>query len=395
MLGGVFVWGIVLGYDNRPAAERVVGVINKKSAVEEAVTADFSPFWQAWEIIDDNFVAATTAPESQVKGEQRVRGAIAGLVASLDDPYSVFLPPEEKKLFESDLSGTFGGVGMEVDKRDGDIVVVAPLEGTPAKAAGVQTGDRIIKIGDRTAADLELHEAIQLIRGEVGTIVVVTVARDKSPEPLVFKLTRQIIQLPTIDTKVERGVFVIKLHNFGGTASELFRQALRKFVTAGTDKLIIDLRGNPGGYLEAAVDLSSWFLPAGETVVIEDRGGHEDPVHYRSRGYNPFTEQLKMVVLVDGGSASASEIFAGALAEHGRARLVGEKTFGKGSVQELITLDNNGAIKLTVAHWLTPRGNSISENGLKPDIEVVRPEKEKEGSDAQLAKAVDVLLALP
>jgi carboxyl-terminal processing protease len=185
---------------------------------------------------------------------------------------------------------------------------------------------------------------------------------------------------------------VLELYNFSAQSPRLFRNALRDFVASGSDKLIVDLRGNPGGFLEAAVELASWFLPPGKPVVIEDFGKQGERRVHRSRGYNVFNENLKMVILINNGSASASEIFAGALREHGRAKLVGTQTFGKGSVQELVKITPETSLKVTVARWLTPNGVSISEGGLTPDIEVkMTPEDAKKKRDPQMEKAIELL----
>jgi len=240
---------------------------------------------------------------------------------------------------------------------------------------------------------MTVDEAVKLIRGEVGTTVALTVNR--SGEGIKdFEIVRGRIQMPTMETELlPSGVFVLKLYSFNALSPQLFKQGLRQFIKAKTDKLIIDLRGNPGGYLEASVDVASWFLPEGKVVVKERRVIGEDDKLYRSRGYNVFDDKLKLVILIDGGSASASEIVAGALSEHGRAVLIGEKTFGKGSVQELVSLPDGSAVKITIAKWLTPEDHSISENGLKPAIEVDMTAEDREaGRDPQLAAAVDYLL---
>ncbi len=202
-------------------------------------------------------------------------------------------------------------------------------------------------------------------------------------------------RLKTGDTGLRKdGIFVIRLFSFTATAPELFRSALRKFVESGSHKLIVDLRGNPGGYLDAAWDMASWFLPAGDIIVTEDFGGKDTNKIYRSKGYNIFGKDLQMIILVDGGSASASEIFAGALQEHGKAKLVGVKTFGKGSVQELIPVTADTSLKVTIARWLTPSGHNLSHDGLNPDVAVSITQKDIDTkNDAQMNKAVEILKA--
>ncbi len=403
--GVAFSFGRATGEGMRPTPLAApINLVNQSAA--QPAEVDFAPFWQAWRLIDERFVdpnaTTTTDSGSAVASptQKRVWGAIGGLVDSLGDPYTVFLPPAENQAFEEEIRGNFGGVGMEVGMRDGRMTVIAPLKDTPAARAGILAGDRILEIDGESTVKLPLDEAIGLIRGEVGTTVKLKISRGEKNEIKDLAVVRAVINVPTIETELlprppdgGTGVFLIKFYNFGGTASTLFRRALREFVAAKTNKLIIDLRGNPGGYLEAAVETASWFLPAGAVVAIEDKGRDAEPTVYKSRGYDVFTEKLKLVILVDRGSASASEIFAGALREHGRATLVGEQTFGKGSVQELVPLDDNGALKITIARWLTPHGVSISHDGLKPDLAVAqKAEAEKYSpTDLQLAKAVEIL----
>ncbi len=383
-----FVLGVYLGFNNRPAVSSITSLINKESDIPGEKKTDFSPFWESWKIIDEKYVS-----ENGTNEQERVWGAISGLVSSLKDPYSVFLPPEEKKLFESDISGNFEGVGMEIGIRDKVLTVIAPLKGTPAEKAGILPGDKILKIDDTPTVDLSVDQAIKLIRGKRGTAVRLSILREPKEEPVEIEVVRDIINIPTIDTEVKNDVFVIRLYNFSANSPGLFREALREFAVSGKDKLVLDLRGNPGGYLEAAVDMASWFLPAGKVVVREDFGKKSEPVIYRSRGYDVFNENLKMAILINGGTASASEILAGALSEHGKAKLVGEKTFGKGSVQELVEVTPESSLKITVARWLTPNGTSISKGGLAPDVEVAMTAEDLEKNrDPQMDRAIKLLL---
>lgn len=394
LIGGAFFFGIYLGYENRPAVDKVTSVFNKTEGQPPEV--DFSPFWQAWKILEDRYVDTNGTTTKKISNEDRVWGAIAGLAKSLGDPYTIFLPPEDKKRFDEDISGNFSGVGMEVGMRDGFLVVVAPLPNTPAKRAGILAGDKIIKIDNEFTTNMNITEAVQNIRGEKGTAVVLTMLRGDNNEELKFEVVRDTITIPTIETNLlPEGVFVIRLFNFSANAPELFREALDEFIDSGTDKLIVDLRGNPGGFLDASVHISSWFLASDEVVVREMRGQANDEKTHRSLGFNIFTDQLKMAVLVDRGSASASEIVAGALADNGKAILIGEQTFGKGSVQELVPVTKDTSIKVTIARWFTPAGTSISEGGLTPDILVEVTEEDIEsGNDPFIEKAVGYLLSL-
>ncbi len=390
LIGVVFFVGFNLGEKKAMQERPPLNILNATSTED----VDLAAFWKAWNILDQNFVKkSSTTPD--IKSEDKVWGAIAGLAASYDDPYTMFFPPVESKAFEEEISGSFGGVGMEIAIQDGVLTVIAPLKGTPAYRAGVKSGDKIISIDEKPAIGMSTEEAIGLIRGESGTSVSITFAREGVKEPIVKNIVRENINIPTVDTKLTKeGVFVISLYNFSATSPNLFRNSLREFVESGSNKLVLDLRGNPGGYLEAALDMASWFLPAGKTVVTEDFGGNRDPKVYKSKGYDVFTDKLKMVILINEGSASASEILAGALREYDKATLIGTNTFGKGSVQELVSITDDTSLKVTVAHWLTPKGNTISDGGLAPDIEVkITPENTKDGNDPQLNEAVKYLLS--
>ncbi|MFZ2556113.1 MAG: S41 family peptidase [Minisyncoccia bacterium] len=395
-MGGFIVGGAGTSRSILPAAvAQTLGVDAPPAGV------DFSPVWKAWAIMDQKFVPAsvptTTASTSEpvIAGtpeEKRVYGMIQGLAESLGDPYTYFLPPVEQKQFQEDLSGNFEGVGMEIAVRDEVLTVVAPLKGTPAERAGMKPGDLILKINDVDTRGMDVSAAVNLIRGPKGSEVRIFVAREGWSEPREIKVMRDVINIPVLETKTVDGVFVIGLHNFTSNSPLLFRQALREFVDSGQSRLIIDLRGNPGGYLEASVDMASWFLPSGKIVVTEDYAGNSDNVDHRSRGYDIFNQNLRMVILVDKGSASASEILAGALRYWGKAQLVGTATFGKGSVQELIPITSNTGLKVTVARWLMPDGVQIPKDGIKPDVEVkVTEEDVKAGKDAQMEKAIELL----
>ncbi|MBX4199055.1 S41 family peptidase [Candidatus Parcubacteria bacterium] len=362
------------------------------TATIPSANVNFAPFWKAWTILKKDYVPTSTST-NVVTDQDKVWGAIQGLTASLGDPYTVFFPPVESKEFATDIKGSFVGVGMEVGQDTGVLTIVAPLKGSPAEAAGLRAGDKILRIDDKDSARLSTEEAVRLIRGEEGTAVTFTIGRQGKTAPFTVKVVRQTINIPTIDTKdMGNGVFYIALYSFSENSPELFRGALRQFVESKDTKLILDLRGNPGGYLEAALDMASWFLPSGQVVVSEDYGPGKDPTVYRSKGYNVFNDQLKFAILVDGGSASASEILAGALSELGRATLIGQKTFGKGSVQELVPVTDDTTLKVTIARWLTPKGNSISHQGITPAIVVARTEADaKAGKDPQLDRAVQFL----
>ncbi len=384
LLAAVFVIGAYFGYTNRPVVEKITSLFNKEPVA--SVQVDFSPFWTAWNDIESKYVG-----RNNLDRQKMVWGAIDGMVKSLDDPYTVFFPPKEAELFESSVKGQFSGVGFEIGIRDKVLTVITPLKDTPAYRAGIKAGDKILKINGTSTAEMAVDEAIFMIRGEKGTPVTLTIAREGEKTPRDFEIIRDTINIPIVDTeKKPGGIFIIRLYNFSENSPEAFRNALREMMESGNSKLILDLRGNAGGYLEASVDIASWFLPSGKVVAIEDFG-NSDKTDYRSRGYDIF-KNLPFVVLVNQGSASAAEILAGALQDYKLATLVGEKTFGKGSVQELLPVTDNTSVKVTIARWLTPNGRSISEKGLTPDVEVKITDKDIEsGKDPQMDKAIEIL----
>lgn len=372
---------------------------------DQPTNTDFSPVWKAWNILDERFVdthASTTASTTEEvltpeeRKQERVWGMIQGLAASLGDPYTVFLPPSEAEIFNDDISGSFEGVGMEISIRDGVLTIVSPLKGTPASLAGLKSADRILEIDGESTVKMGIDGAVRRIRGPRGSDVVFTILREGEREPLEISVTRDTINIPTIETRKRAdGIFVIELLNFSAKSPDLFRLALKEFVDSNSRKLIIDLRGNPGGFLDAAVDMASWFLPSGKIVVTEDYGGNETNKVHRSRGYDVFNpESMEVVILIDRGSASASEILAGALHEHGIATLVGTRSFGKGSVQELINITKDTSLKVTVARWLLAGDVFITQDGIEPDILVEIP-SEDEGFNPErdyiLDKAVEHL----
>lgn len=365
--------------------------LESANSSDKLESVDLTSFWKVWDIIDSKYVDGVTA--SSTINTDKMYGAIKGLVASLNDPYSEFFTPTENKQFNDELSGSLEGVGMTVGVRNKLLTVISPIKGSPSDRAGVLPGDIILKIDDKDALTLNIDEAIKLIRGKKGTTVNLSLGREGRTEPLSVSIVRDVISIPTIDIKrLPNGVFMISLYEFNASSASLFRNAMKEFYASGSNKLILDLRNNPGGFLDSAVDISSWFIGSGKTIVTEDYGNKREPVVHRSKGYNVFSPNMKMVVLINGGSASASEIVAGALSEYGVATLVGEKSFGKGSVQELLPVTGDTSIKITVAKWLTPKGKSISKEGLFPDFEVKMTEDDiLKGLDPQLEKAKEII----
>jgi len=398
-----FFAGTAIGTSHVAPATAIMGAVGITENYTQPTNVDFSPVWKAWSIIDERYVpphaattTATTTPNGASDPQARVWGLIDGLAGSLDDPYTVFMPPVQAQIFSEDIAGNFEGVGMEIAIRDNILTVVSPLKDSPSARAGMKAGDRIIKIDGTDTRGITIEVAVQKIRGLKGTEVTFTIVREGEQESKEIKVTRDVINIPTIKTELRPdGVFVIDLYNFSAVSSGLFRGALREFVESSSNELILDLRGNPGGYLEAAVEMASWFLPQGEIVVTEDYVDKQNDIVHRSRGYNVFGPNLHMIVIVDRGSASASEILAGALKHYHIAQLLGTNTFGKGSVQELVPITADTSLKFTVARWLTPGGIQIPIEGIEPDIMLkVTDEEIKAGKDPQLDKAVELLLQM-
>lgn len=388
LLSGVFGIGLYMGYSHRPEIEKVTSVTNKTPSFE--TTADFTAFWKAWNVLKEKSIYS-----DKITDQDRVWGAISGLAGATGDPYTTFFNPEDNKLFKDEIKGSFSGIGAEIGMKDKVLTIIAPLKDTPAWKAGIKSGDKILKIDKTSTNNLSTDKAINLMRGERGTPVVLTIFRTGENETREITIIRDTIEIPTIDTEsLPDGIFLIKFYSFSENSDTLFANALNEFHKTGDHKLILDLRGNPGGYLDVAVNIGSWFIDEGKVIVSEDFGSSRKAEYYRSHGPKLFNDKLQFIVLVDGGSASASEILAGALREHKVATLVGEKTFGKGSVQELVDITPETSLKVTIAKWLTPNGISISQAGLEPDVKVPFTAKDLTAKrDPQMIKAVEILKA--
>jgi carboxyl-terminal processing protease len=282
---------------------------------------------------------------------------------------------------------------MEVGLRDRLITIISPLPGTPAERSGLLSGDVIVKIDDTSTEGMSIDEAVRLIRGEKGTTVNFEIFREGEIEFRKIPVVRDNIDIPTVKTEKVDDVFIVSLYSFNAVSDSKMQEAMEAYAASGANKLIVDLRGNPGGFMQSAVDIASFFLPSGKVVVREQSGkGGEDKIfRTRNRQVREFAPD-NLVVLVDGGSASASEILAGALKDHGTATLLGDHTFGKGSVQELLELKDGSSLKVTIARWLTPNGVSISHEGLAPDILIKRTPQDREaGKDPQKDAAIRFL----
>lgn len=397
LAGGAFFSGLYIGQvkmtSNDTQSASIFSIFLPKSTA--SVAADTSrpqldEFWRIWDLLDEKFAVTSS---TSISTEAKLQGAIDGLVNAYGDPYTVYFPPTDAQAFDENISGNFSGVGMEVGLQEGLVTVIAPLKETPAERAGILAGDVVVKIDERSTEGMQIDEAVSLIRGERGTVVTLQIYREGEFDFLTIPITRDTINIPTVKTDLAGDTFTIALYSFNAVAEEQVRNALVEYGKSGAKTLILDLRGNPGGFLQSAVAIGDYFLPAGKIIVKEEFSDQTESKVFRSRGrqIGSFTPK-NLVVLVDNGSASASEILAGALKDHGVATIIGSQTFGKGSVQELVKLENGSSLKVTVARWVTPNNTSISEGGLQPDILISRtPEQRKNEEDPQKDAALKFL----
>ncbi|MGC9611018.1 MAG: S41 family peptidase [Minisyncoccia bacterium] len=356
------------------------------TATSTELDADFSIFWDAVNTAKGKYFDI-----KNIKDQDLVYGAVKGMLGALGDPYSTFFPPSDADKFTQDLNGVFGGVGMEIGVKKNQLVVIAPLKGNPAEAAGIKAGDAILEINGTSTIDMDAESAVKLIRGDVDTNVKLKIFRDGWKEAKDFSIKRAIVQVPTLDWEMKDGnIAYVQLYSFNGSASSLFYNMALSSLFQGAKGMVLDLRNDPGGFLDVAVNIAGWFLNRGDAVVREDFHSGAQSI-LRANGPSAFVN-LPIVVLVNGGSASASEILAGALQDIRKAKLVGEKTFGKGSVQEINSLKDGSSLKISIAQWLTPNGRQINKKGIVPDIEVKFPD---DGiinkKDPQLDKALEII----
>ncbi len=361
------------------ASTRSVNITDSRDLID----ADFNLFWEAVDLVKEKYVGI-----DEVKDQDIIYGAIQGVLGSLNDPYTSFFNPADAKKFEEDLSGSFGGIGAEIGIRNNVLTVISPLKGNPAEAAGIKAGDRIIEINSTSTADMSVDRAVTIIRGKPGTEIKLKIFREGWKDTKEFAFKRAIISLPTLDWEIKDGnIGYIKIHNFNPKAVGLLREASDDLISKNIKGLIVDVRNNPGGYLDSAVQIASYFMEPGKAVVKELERGKDPQILY-SFG-RPVFVSIPTVVLVNEGSASASEILAGALRDDRDIKLVGQKTFGKGSVQEVEELKDGSTLKVTIAEWVTPKDVKIHKKGLTPDYEVkISEEADK---DPQLDKALELL----
>ena len=382
--------------------------VTNKEAPASLQNVDFSLFWTVWQKLEGKYYN-----KEKLNPQKMLIGAIEGMTQSLEDPYTMFLPPTQNSSFKSSLAGQFSGIGAELGMREKQIIVVAPLSGSPAEKAGLKAGDAILKVDDSLTVNWSLSGAVEKIRGPKGTTVNLTILRKEGASPLEVKIARDTITVKSVDgwikkvkaiegikdTKEIKGgqeaeVGYIRLSQFGDSTNKDWLALINSFqLETQKDQnikgFILDLRNNPGGYLADAIFIASEFLVQGTPVVIEENGqGAKNTLSVSRKG---LFYDIKLVVLINKGSASASEIVSGALRDNKRARLVGETSFGKGTIQEANDLGNGAGLHITIAKWLTPNGTWVHGSGLKPDIEVPLDTKDQ-SHDAQLEKAVSELL---
>ena len=380
----IFGFGFFIGNFSKPSVEKIEGLSNKELDIPSLV--DFNLFWDAWNVVERKYVN-----RFELDRQKMVYGAIVGMLDSLEDPYSIFMEPKDSEKFIDDMSGSFDGIGAEVGIRKEVLTIISPLEGNPAQKAGLKPGDKILKIDDILTGDLNLDEAVSLIRGERGVEVTLLIFREEWKEAKEIKIIRDEIKIPIIKWEIlDDNIAHIQFYHFTENSASEFRRTINEILLLQPNGIILDLRNNPGGYLETAVDIASWFLPKGEIVIIEDFG-NDKRNEFISKGYKKL-EDMPTIVLINEGSASASEILAGALRDIKEIKIVGQKSFGKGSIQQLEKLKGGSSVKITVAKWLTPSGLSISEEGIAPDEEVeITMEDIDEMRDPQLDKALEML----
>lgn len=364
---------------------KVTGKYNKAPDGKLSQDVNFDLFWKVWDLLESSYV-----DKSKLNEKTMLYGAIKGMVSSVGDPYTVFMDPKISQDFSNDLAGTFEGIGAEVGMKADGITIVAPLPDMPAEKAGLKAGDRIIAIDGKTTSGLSVDEAVKQIRGPKGTDVKLTIYRKEFDQPKDFVIKRDKIVVKSVNAKMrDDKIYLIEISNFNDDTQVLFDQAISKAVELSPKGIILDLRNNPGGYLETAIEMASEWVEEGPVVSEQSADGKQTPFLARGRAR---AKNIPTVVLVNQGSASASEIVAGALQDAKEATIIGMQTFGKGSVQNLENLPDGSSVKITIAKWLTPNGTSINDTGIKPDIQIdLTADDFNNSKDPQFQAAVDVL----
>ncbi|MDD3284527.1 MAG: S41 family peptidase [Patescibacteria group bacterium] len=383
-----FFIGVITGATNieKNPNGNIGRLLNKDADKSNYLSKDvnFKLFWEVWDLIREKYI------NQDITDSEMFYGAEAGLVASLKDPYSVFLPPDVSSDFNDELEGKFEGIGAEIGIKNDKLTVVAPLSDSPAEKAGIKAGDIILKIDDFDTTGISLSKAVSMIRGDKGTEVILKVLH-KNNEEETIKINRDQIHYESVKwTTRENNIGYIQITHFNQDTEKLFDNAVNEVLNKNVNSIILDLRNNPGGYLSTAIKISSYWIEDG--VIVKEQSQNKEKMQNYSASGQAKLKNKKTIVLVNGGSASASEIVAGALQDYEIAQIVGEKTFGKGSVQDLTQLSDGSSVKLTIAKWLTPKDRSINEEGIEPDITIeLTAEDYNADRDPQMDKAIELL----
>ncbi len=374
---------ISAGKTNIPLEEAVI--INQDKKLEN--TVDFSLFWDVWDKLKNKYVDA-----EKLDAKKMLYGAIEGMLTATGDPYTIFLDPEQNKKFNEEISGSFEGIGAEMGIKNGVLTIIAPLEGAPAEKAGLRAGDKVLKINGEVTANMSVEEAVDKIRGPKGTEVKLTILRNGNEESMEIAVPRDVINVKSVKLEFrDDNIAYLKVSRFSEDTDKEFSSAVSQIISQNSKGIILDLRNNPGGFLDASVSMASKMIPKGKVAVIEENSKGEQKNLYTEGG--DVLSQIYAVILINEGSASASEILAGALRDdRTNVTLVGKTSFGKGSVQELIDMPQSTAVKITVAKWLTPNGDQINNQGIKPDVEVdLTNDDYQNDRDPQLDKALEII----
>lgn len=376
----IAIGALVIGFGGGQLLPTVISVPGITTAKD---TPDFRKLDGTYTLLKNKF-------DGSVDPEKALNGARAGLVSSTGDPYTVYMDKQASKELEDQLSGSLSGIGAQVGIKNNRLVVMAPIPGSPAEKAGVRPGDQIARIDQTDPSNLTLDEAVGKIRGKAGTTVKLTLVRGNNT-PLELTITRANITVPSVSWNMKpNDIGYIQITTFGDDTSAKIQQAASELKQQGAKRIVLDVRNNGGGYLNAAVAVTSQFLPEDKVVVDERRGGKTEQKLYTTAGGELVG--LPLAVLINGGSASASEIVAGSLKDNGAATLIGEKSFGKGSVQDITKLASGGQLKITIAHWFTPNGTTIDKTGIAPDTEVkLTADDFSNNRDPQLDEALKLL----
>ena len=392
VLAATFSAGYLLGFKGyQGSLAEFPKVTITRELPQDKKDLDFSLFWRVWDTINTSYF-----DKEKVIPANMVYGAIEGMVSALGDPYTVFLPPDKNKVVQEDLLGSFDGIGIQIGFKGNQLAVIAPLPNSPSEKAGIEAGDFIVGIKDeakgieRGTVGISITDAVSAIRGPAGTIVTLTLLREGQEEPIVVDVVRESIDVPSVTLTFvgdDENIAQVRLLKFGGETEAEWEEAVIEILKKQSLKgIVLDLRNNPGGYLQGAVDIASEFMKTGRVVVIEERGEQKSEYVVEKIGRFPNTP---LVVLVNQGSASASEILAGALRDDKKVKLVGEKTFGKGTIQEPQQVDGGAGLHITVARWLTPSGVWVDGEGLTPDFEL--EDNGETDEDEQLQKGIELL----